>query len=70
MGKLREANPYSNTPSAFFGFADWPKDGFILVDDIAGVVLTRNLDQGFGELYTFDEWNVILKDNKKLKTCH
>lgn len=56
MGTMRESNdPKLLCPSSLFGFSDWPDKGFILIDDIAETVLTRNKKQGFGELYTFDE---------------
>jgi len=62
MGELRESNdPEMILPSSWFGFADWPKDADILLDDICETVLTKNIEQGFGELYTYDEWRKMNK---------
>jgi len=66
MGETRDSyDPEMKLPSSCFGFGDWPKDGFILVDDISETVLTKKVEQGFGERYTYNEWasheNIDLK---------
>ena len=58
MGELRESNdPEMQFPSSLFGFADWPIKGSILIDDIAEVILTKNIELGVCDLVTYNEYD-------------
>lgn len=60
MGELRESNdPEMQFPSSLFGFADWPIDGKLLLDDICETILTKNIEQGFGDLITYREYDAL-----------
>ena len=60
MGELRESHDSEmKLPSSWFGFGDWPKDADILLDDICETILTKNIEQGFGDLITYDEFDKL-----------
>lgn len=60
MGKLRESNdPEMQFPSSWFGFVDWPIDGMLLIDDISETILTKNIEQGFGDFVTYREYDAL-----------
>jgi len=68
MGEIRDSQDLlMEFPSSSFGFGDWPIDGKLLLDDICQIVLTKNLKQGFGEKYTYDEYLSSCKRENKSK---
>lgn len=57
IDKIRESiDPLFKFPSSWFGFGDWPIKSDLLLDDINQIVITKNLKQGFGERYSYDEY--------------
>jgi len=58
MGKIRESiDPLERLPSSWFGFGDFPQDADILLDDTCETIITKNIEQGFGERYAYDEYD-------------